>query len=322
MLIYYIKLYICRVKEIIRNNIMKPTLLILAAGMGSRYGALKQMDGIGPNGEAIIDYSIYDAIRAGFGKIVFVIRHSFADSFQEHFKAEKFDGDVEFKFVYQELDCLPEGYSVPEGREKPWGTNHAIMMGADVINEPFAVINADDYYGPDSFRACAEFLKSAEGKQGTYALISYHLKNTLSEFGKVSRGVCTVDDRGYLDKIVERTKIGVEDDRLVYEDATGMHDVDPESYVSMNFWAFTPEYFDHSKRLFSTFLDANMGNLKSEFFIPSVVDTLVREGKATVKVVDCSAKWFGVTYKEDRPFVVEKIKRLIAEGVYPEKIRG
>ena len=302
---------------------MKPTLLILAAGMGSRYGGLKQMDGLGPNGEAIIDYSIFDAIRAGFGKIVFVIRHSFEEPFKEHFQAEKFGGDVKFEFVFQELDYLPEGYTVPEGREKPWGTNHAVMMAKDVIKEPFAVINADDFYGKESYQTMADYLCSIEGTSGKYSMIGYRLENTLSDFGSVSRGVCRADDKGHLTGINERTAISRKGGKIVYCENGSDIELDAACPVSMNFWGFTPEYFDYSEQTFKEFLDEAKvsGNLKAEFFIPYVIDKLIAHGQASVKILDCEAKWFGVTYKEDRPFTVEKIKALIDAGVYPEKIR-
>ena len=302
---------------------MKPTLLILAAGMGSRYGGLKQMDGLGPNGEAIIDYSIYDAIRAGFGKIVFVIRHSFAEPFKEHFQAKKFGGEVEFEFVYQELEYLPEGYSVPEGRVKPWGTNHAVMMAKDVIKEPFAVINADDFYGKESYQTMADYLRSIEGTKGQYSMIGYRLENTLSDFGRVSRGVCATDENALLTSVTERTAISRKGDKVVYAEGDQEFELDPACPVSMNFWGFTPEYFDYSEEVFKEFLDGALasGNLKAEFFIPYIVDKLITRGEASVKVLDCDAKWFGVTYKEDRPFTVEKINALIAAGVYPPKIR-
>lgn len=302
---------------------MKPTLLILAAGMGSRYGSLKQMDGLGPNGEAIIDYSIYDAIRAGFGKIVFVIRHSFAEPFKEHFQAQKFGGDVKFEFVYQELEYLPEGYSVPEGRVKPWGTNHAVMMAKDVIKEPFAVINADDFYGKESYQTMADYLRSIEGTKGKYSMIGYRLENTLSDFGSVSRGVCETDSNGLLTTITERTAISRKGDKVVFAEGDTETELDPTCPVSMNFWGFTPEYFDYSEKVFKEFLDGALasGNLKAEFFIPYIVDKLIARGQASVKVLDCDAKWFGVTYKEDRPFTVEKINALISAGVYPKKIR-
>ena len=302
---------------------MKPTLLILAAGMGSRYGSLKQMDGLGPNGEAIIDYSIYDAIRAGFGKIVFVIRHSFAEPFKEHFQAEKFGGDVKFEFVYQELEYLPEGYSVTEGPVKPWGTNHDVMMAKDVIKEPFAVINADDFYGKESYQTMADYLRSIEGTKGKYSMIGYRLENTLSDFGSVSRGVCETDCNGLLTSITERTAISRKGDKVVFAEGDTETELNPTCPVSMNFWGFTPEYFDYSEEVFKEFLDGALasGNLKAEFFIPYIVDKLIARGEASVKVLDCDAKWFGVTYKEDRPFTVEKINALISAGVYPKKIR-
>ncbi|MBQ0124398.1 MAG: nucleotidyltransferase [Bacteroidales bacterium] len=302
---------------------MKPTLLVLAAGMGSRYGSLKQMDGLGPCGEAIIDYSIYDAIQAGFGKVVFVIRHSFAEAFQSVFTKERFGNQVDIEFVYQELDCLPEGYSVPEGREKPWGTNHAVMMAKDVIHEPFAVINSDDFYGREGFSTIAEFLRLAEGQKGRYCLVGYHLKNTLSEFGTVSRGCCVVDSQAHLSEVHERTAIARKADGNVYYTENGADCPVPEdTIVSMNFWGFTPDYFDYSEELFKTFLDmpSTRTNLKAEFFIPYVADTLIRRKQATFDVLECDARWFGVTYKEDRPFVVSKINELIEKGVYPHSL--
>lgn len=302
---------------------MKPTLLVLAAGMGSRYGSLKQMDGLGPCGEAIIDYSIYDAIQAGFGKVVFVIRHSFADAFKQIFSPERFGGKIDVEFVYQELDYLPEGFSVPEGREKPWGTNHAVMMAKDVIKEPFAVINADDFYGKESYQTMADYLRSIEGTKGKYSMIGYRLENTLSDFGSVSRGVCETDSNGLLTSITERTAISRKGDKVVFAEGDTETELNPTCPVSMNFWGFTPEYFDYSEEVFKEFLDGALasGNLKAEFFIPYIVDKLIARGEASVKVLDCDAKWFGVTYKEDRPFTVEKINALISAGVYPKKIR-
>ncbi len=304
---------------------MKPTLLVLAAGMGSRYGSLKQMDGLGPCGEAIIDYSIYDAIQAGFGKVVFVIRHSFADAFKQIFSPERFGGKIDVEFVYQELDYLPEGFSVPEGREKPWGTNHAVMMAKDVIHEPFAVINSDDFYGREGFQVVADFLRSVEGCRGKYALVGYFLKNTLSEFGSVSRGVCELDDNACLSTVTERTAIQRKADGKVYYAEKGQdHEVSEDSVVSMNFWGFTPDYFDWSEELFKVFLasDDVKTNPKAEFFIPYVADVLIKRHDASFKVLNCDAKWFGVTYKEDRPDVVAKIGRLIEQGVYPRSLWG
>lgn len=293
--------------------------------MGSRYGSLKQMDGLGPCGEAIIDYSIYDAIEAGFGKVVFVIRHSFAEAFQKIYSAERFGGRIGVEFVYQELDCLPAGYTVPEGREKPWGTNHAVMMARDVIKEPFAVINSDDFYGRDGFRAVADFLRGVEGKKGCYALVGYYLKNTLSDFGTVSRGVCRTDAGGCLSGVTERTAIERKADGKVYFTENGTDcEVSEDSVVSMNFWGFTPDYFDYSDEIFRTFLDSDAvkTNLKAEFFIPYVADVLIGRGDASFKVLNCDAKWFGVTYKEDRPTVVAKIGQLIEAGVYPRSLWG
>ena len=286
--------------------------------MGSRYGSLKQMDGLGPCGEAIIDYSIYDAIQAGFGKVVFVIRHSFAEAFQKI-------GKIDVEFVYQELDCLPEGFTVPEGREKPWGTNHAVMMAKDVIHEPFAVINSDDFYGREGFAAIADFLRSVEGMRGKYALVGYFLKNTLSDFGSVSRGVCGIDDNGCLSTVTERTSIQRKADGKVYYNEKGVeHEVSEDSVVSMNFWGFTPDYFGWSEDLFKTFLRSEdvKTNPKAEFFIPYVADVLIKRNDATFRVLNCDAKWFGVTYKEDRPFVVSQIESLIEKGVYPRSLWG
>ncbi|MBQ1672796.1 MAG: nucleotidyltransferase [Bacteroidales bacterium] len=302
---------------------MKPTLLVLAAGMGSRYGSLKQMDGLGPSGEAIIDYSIYDAIQAGFGKVVFVIRHSFADAFRKIYSAERFGGQIDVEFVYQELDCLPEGYRVPEGREKPWGTNHAVMMARDVIHEPFAVINSDDFYGRSGFQAVADFLRGVEGKKGQYALVGYYLKNTLSDFGSVSRGICRADANACLTEVTERTAIQRKADGKVYYAENGTdYEVSEDSVVSMNFWGFTPDYFAYSDELFKVFLDSEAvrTNPKAEFFIPYVADILIKRGDASFKVLECDAKWFGVTYKEDRPFVVSKIGELIDKGLYPRNL--
>lgn len=304
---------------------MKPTLLVLAAGMGSRYGSLKQMDGLGPCGEAIIDYSIYDAIQAGFGKVVFVIRHSFAEEFKKIFTKERFGGQIQIEFVYQELECLPEGYSVPEGREKPWGTNHAVMMAKDVINEPFAVINSDDFYGREGFVAVADFLRKAEGRKGQYALVGYYLRNTLSEFGSVSRGCCVADANAHLSEIHERTSIARKADGKVYYAENGEDfEISEDTVVSMNLFGFTPDYFDYSEQLFTEFLDApaTKTNLKAEFFIPYVADKLIKSGEGVFNVLNCDAKWFGVTYKEDRPYVVSKLNELIEKGVYPRSLWG
>ena len=296
---------------------MKPTLLVLAAGMGSRYGGLKQLDGVGPNGEVILDYSVTDAIRAGFGKVVFVIRHDFEETFKQTFSAEHFKNQIEVEYVFQELDRLPEGFSVPEGREKPWGTNHAILMAKDVINEPFAIINADDFYGSDAFRVMAEHLKTLEGKKGNYCMVGYKLENTLSENGSVSRGVCNIDENGMLASMTERTSIARTENGIAYKDADGsLHGLEADTTVSMNLFGFTPDYFVESEKLFVTFLKEHGNELKSEYYIPFAVNTFINSGYATMRVLKTSAKWFGVTYKEDRPMVVARLKELHDQGVY------
>ena len=302
---------------------VKPTLLVLAAGMGSRYGSLKQMDGVGPNGEAIIDYSVFDAIRAGFGKVVFVIRHSFADDFTAVFNAERFGGRIEVEYVYQELENLPEGFAVPEGREKPWGTNHAVMMAASAIDTPFAVINADDFYGEDAYKVIGGYLSQLEGSEGRYCMVGYEVNKTLSENGTVSRGVCTVDADGNLTSMVERTKIERNAaGEIVFHDLGDDVVLEENTPVSMNLFGFTPDYFTHSEAAFKEFLSAETTktNLKAEFFIPLMVNRLIGGGVAKMKVLSTSAKWFGVTYKEDKPQLMAKIEALIADGVYPRNL--
>ena len=298
---------------------MKPTLLVLAAGMGSRYGALKQMDGVGPNNEAILDYSIYDAKRAGFGKVVFVIRRDFAEAFEKVNNTERFGIPVEY--VYQSIDALPEGYSVPEGREKPWGTCHAVLMAADTIKEPFAVINADDFYGKEAYEVMAKYLTECEGKRGAYSMVAYKLRNTLSEFGTVSRGVCTQDENNYLKTIVERTSIAKTEDGAAFTDEEGSHPLDLDTLVSMNFFGFTPDFFEHSKEAFKKFLEGPaQTNIKAEFFIPLMVNNLINSDEAKLRVLSSDAAWFGVTYKEDKPDVVAKVQSLIDRGVYPNQL--
>jgi len=300
---------------------MKPTLFVLAAGMGSRYGGLKQMDGLGPSGETIMDYSIYDAERAGFGKVVFVIRHSFEEDFKK-IVVNKYQGVIPVEIVFQELDYLPEGFTAPADRTKPWGTNHAVLMGKEVINEPFAVINADDFYGKESFAVLADWLSKMEGKKNEYCMIGYRIGNTLSESGSVARGLCSKDENANLTTVVERTYIIRDADGLIkYKDENDqMVAVDENAPVSMNMWGFTPDYFQYSEEAFKTFLKETEGQIKAEFFIPLVVNNLIVEGKVTCKVLDTPSKWFGVTYAEDRPMVVDKINALIKEGVYPAKL--
>lgn len=299
---------------------MKPTLFIMAAGMGSRYGGLKQLDGLGPNGETIMDYSIYDAIRAGFGKVVFVIREYFSKDFDEKI-ISKYKNMIATEVVFQELNRVPEGYNYNPEREKPWGTNHAVLMGNEVIHEPFAVINADDFYGKESFYVLADFLRNVEGKKNEYCMVGYHLGNTLSESGSVSRGVCVVNEKGYLLNVVERTHIEEKEGRIIYLDEKAKEvQVDTKTPVSMNMWGFTPDYFDYSMEYFKQFLIENGDKLKSEYYIPLAVNNLIVEKKISCKVLDTSSKWFGVTYAEDRPQTVKEINKLIQKGVYPQKL--
>ncbi len=295
---------------------MKPTLFVLAAGMGSRYGGLKQMDGVGPGGETIMDYSIYDALRAGFGKIVFVIREFFEEDFREKI-VSKYENHVPVEVVFQELDKLPAGFTVHPDRVKPWGTNHAVMMGKDVIHEPFAVINADDFYGRESYAILAEQLKKMDGQENHYCMVGYRLHNTLSESGSVARGVCETDDKGYLTSVVERTQVERVDGVIKFKEGETWTEVGENTPVSMNMWGFTPDYFGYSDKYFVDFLEKNQENLKSEYFIPLVVDHLITTNTADVKVLDTPSKWFGVTYAEDRPGVVAKLQNLVDKGEYP-----
>lgn len=302
---------------------MKPTLLLLAAGMGSRYGGLKQLDGLGPNGETIMDYSIFDAVKAGFGKIVFVIRKDFEQDFREKILS-KYEGHVPAELVFQSIDALPEGFSVPEGREKPWGTNHAVLMAKDVIKEPFLVINCDDFYNRDAFMVIGKFLADLpEGSKNCYAMVGFRVGNTLSENGTVARGICSKDPDGNLTTVVERTEIMRVDGPVCYKDEQGEWvAVEDNTPVSMNMWGFTPDYFEYSEAYFKEFLSEpkNMENLKAEFFIPLMVNKLIKDKTATVKVLDTISKWFGVTYAADREDVVARIQKLIDEGIYPQKL--
>ena len=299
---------------------MKPTLFVLAAGMGSRYGGLKQLDSLGPNGETIMDYSIYDALQAGFGKVVFVIRKDFEKDFREKILS-KYEGHVPVEVVFQATDKLPEGYTCPADRTKPWGTNHALLMGKDVIKEPFAVINADDFYGRDAFRVIAEELQKPHDHKGDYCMVGFRVGNTMTENGSVARGVCTTSD-GKLTGVVERTAISyAPDGRIVFTDENGVEQtLDPMTPVSMNLWGFTPDYFDYSEREFRRFLDKDLNTPKAEFFIPLCIDTLINNGEATVKVLDTDSRWFGVTYAADRPGVVAKFAELHNNGTYPKKV--
>lgn len=298
---------------------MKPTLLILAAGMGSRFGGLKQVEPVGPNGEAIIDYSIFDAIRAGFGKVVFVIREHFADAFKEKFGA-KLEGKIEVEYIFQELDNLPEGFELPEGREKPWGTAHAILVAKNVVNEPFCALNADDFYGYNAYKVMADFLKNSTNPN-EFSMVGYQLGNTLSDFGSVSRGICEVNEKGYLESIVETKKIFKKNDEIISVEPDGNErNLTGEETVSMNIWGFHPSLFDVLEEKFREFLTRKIDKPKSEMYIPSVVFEMIEEGRAKVKVIETNSPWFGVTYKEDKPVVVKKIKSLIEQGDYPEEI--
>jgi NDP-sugar pyrophosphorylase family protein len=297
---------------------MQPTLLILAAGMASRYGSMKQTQGFGPSGETIMDYSIYDAIRAGFGKVVFIIRKDFAEGFKNTFEP-KLKGKIKTEYVYQEMDSFLGDTPVPEGRTKPWGTGHAILCARDVINEPFAVINADDFYGTDAFVKAAAFTNN-DCNEKTYSIIGYELAKTLSEHGTVSRGVCEVDAESNLISIKERTKIYREGDTIVYEDETGKHEVPFNSSVSMNFWCFHQSVFTAAQQLFTQFVKENYENIKSEFFIPLIGDALVSTQGGVIKVIPCASQWFGVTYKEDAPVVKASIDKLVADGEYPSSL--
>lgn len=298
---------------------MKPTLLILAAGMASRYGSMKQVDGFGPNGETIIDYSIYDAIKAGFGKVSFIIKEEFQDNFKNIFEP-KLKGRIETDYVFQNFDLKPFGIEKEIERAKPWGTAHAVLSARNQVHEPFCVINADDFYGYDSFEKMAKFL-TTEVADDTYSLIGYQIDRTLSDYGTVSRGVCKVDDKGDMVEINERTEVYFKPDGSVaYRDATGEHDLSNDTRVSMNFWGFTPAVFKQSEPMFRDFVEANAENPKSEFFIPIVADKLIKSGEASFKVIPTASKWFGVTYKEDKPIVQKSISELVENGTYPANL--
>ena len=305
---------------------MKPTLLVLAAGMGSRYGGLKQMDTLGPNGETIIDYSIYDAVQAGFGKVVYIVREYFRQEFetivrQKYANVKCIDGEpLQFVFVTQELDKIPAGFNVNPERQKPWGTAHAMLMAKDVINEPFAVINGDDFYGRDSFKVLAKWLCAHENTKGSYCIVGFALENTLSESGAVSRGICFYDKNYQLTDVVEHLNIAREADGNIYGDnsSTGATHVElkGKDLCSMNMWGFTPDYFTKSEEIFKVFLKNYGTELKKEFYIPYAVDCMIKDGDKC-EVLATDSKWFGVTYKEDRPGVVAKFKELSDKGVYP-----
>ncbi len=299
---------------------MKPTLLVLAAGMGSRYGGLKQVDPVGPHGETIIDYSIYDAVRAGFGKAVFVIRHDIEQAFTEAV-GNRFAKHLPVEYAFQELDKLPKGFTVPPGRQKPWGTGHAILVAEPLVREPFAMINADDFYGTFSFKVLCDYLSAARDEANEYSMVGFVLRNTLSEHGTVSRGVCRVDNHnGILEHIVEMKHIEKRGAAAAHVDAHGEHALTGDEMVSMNMWGFTPSLFHHLRQDFPAFLEKHGQEEKSEFLIPSVVNSLVAEKRVRVKVLPTKSIWVGITYKQDRPAVVESVHAMIRRGEYPEKL--
>lgn len=300
---------------------MKPTLFVLAAGMGSRYGGLKQLDGLGPNGETIMDYSIFDVIRGGFGKIVFVIRKDFEEDFRKKI-ISKYENHIPVEVVFQSIDKLPEGFTCPAERVKPWGTNHAVLMGKEVIREPFAVINADDFYGRDSFAVIGKFLSELpEGAKNTYCMVGFRVGNTLSESGTVARGICSTDENRHLTTVVERTEIMRINGVVSYKDENGEWvGIEDNTPVSMNMWGFTPDYFNYSEEYFIDFLKENIDKPKAEYYIPLMVNKLINDGTATVEVLDTTSRWFGVTYAADRQGVVDKLQALADSGEYPSKL--
>ncbi|MEI7661530.1 MAG: sugar phosphate nucleotidyltransferase [Bacteroidota bacterium] len=302
---------------------MKPTLLILAAGIGSRYGGLKQLDQIGPSGETIIDYSIYDAISAGFGKVIFIIKEQIEDDFKEIF-VERLKDKIAIDYVFQETWMVPEGIMIPDNRSKPWGTGHAVMMADGKIDGPFAVINGDDFYGRGAFQAMADYYRDwSPERANDYCMVGYQVDKTLSEFGAVSRGVCQADSQSFLVDVVERTQIEKLETGIAYRDEKGLNvNIAGSTIVSMNFWGFTPSFFGYLNSAFEAFIARNAGNLKAEFYIPSVVNDLIKTNTALVRILQCDEKWFGMTYKEDRDSVVRSIRNLVKRGVYPENLWG
>lgn len=300
----------------------KPTLIVMAAGMGSRYGGLKQLDQFGPSGETIMDYSIYDALRAGFGKVVCIIRESFAKDFEQRMLT-KIRPHIKVELVYQEINKLPQGFQCPEGRSKPWGTAHAVLMAKDVVNEPFAVINGDDFYDLPAFQAMGDFLRQTHNTASSYALVGYPLGGTMSEHGTVARGICAYNEQHQLLKVTERTSIRYEKGRIVFTDENNaVVPLSESTPVSMNFWGFGTDWFEKAEQQFIHFLQNNGNDSKSEFYIPSVVDQLLQKEAATAAVLQTNARWFGVTYKEDKPKVQLQLQQLIEAGQYPPNLWG
>jgi len=297
---------------------MKPTLLILAAGIGSRYGGIKQMDQIGPSGESIIDYSVFDAIRAGFGKVVFVLNKKIIDEFREIYD-KRLEGKIETEYILQELHNIPNGITINPERVKPWGTAHAVLVAKDFINEPFAVINADDFYGEDAFNVISKYLSTLENTSTDYSMVGYKLRNTLSENGSVSRGICSSDE-GFLTDVVERTKIYKDNGKIVYEENEIKTNISGNSIVSMNFWGFTPEFFSQMEDMFRKFIVENAENIKAEFYIPFVANNLITKKEARIKLLTSNAEWFGVTYKEDKDETIKRVAQLVNNGIYPKSL--
>ena len=297
---------------------MNPTLVILAAGMASRYGSMKQVEGFGPSGETIMDYSIYDAIRSGFGKVVFIIRKEFEKNFRE-IVGKDIEGRIEVEYVFQELNKYAERFEIPKERTKPWGTAHAVLCADEKVKEPFAVINADDFYGKDGFVKAYNFLVK-DCNEKTFSIIGYELLKTLSEHGTVNRGVCELDSKGNLVSVVERLNVSRVGDKIVCNDEHLPKELALDTHVSMNFWCFAPSVFDYTKKVFKEFLSENSSNPKAEFFIPIVADKFIKDGEGVIKVIPTSAKWFGVTYKEDAPMVRESLRKLVDAGEYPENL--
>lgn len=299
---------------------MKPTLLVLAAGMGSRYGSLKQIDPVGPSGEVIIDYSIYDAIRAGFGKVVFIIRRDIEETFKSAF-GDKFSEKIDVEYVFQELDNVPEGVSYSSERVKPWGTGHAVLVSAPAIHEPFAVINADDFYGAGAYKSMADYLSQLSNDANTHCMVGYRLGNTLSDHGYVSRGQCQVNEEDFLTGVTERTHIERKNGAIFFKNEEDQEvEIPEDTVVSMNMWGFSPAIFPFCEQYFRSFIEANNQHPKAEFYIPTVANNIIQENSGSVKVLTSNEKWFGVTYKEDKEVVVQKLKELIAAGVYPENL--
>jgi choline kinase len=297
---------------------MNTTLVILAAGMASRYGSLKQIDKFGPSGESIIDYSLYDAIEAGFTKVVFIIRREFAQEFKEIFEP-RVAGKIKTDYVFQELNAFTDGFTIPTDRSKPWGTAHAVLCAMDAVQEPFAVINADDFYGKDAFKKAYDFLRK-DVAPDLWANIAYELQNTLSDYGSVSRGICDTNEQHYITSIMERTKVYRDNGHIIANENNQITLLDGRTNASMNFWCFSQEVFEFSLQLFRQFLTANLQEQKSEFFIPLVGDEFIKQKKGNIKAITTSSQWFGVTYKEDKPIVQEAITQLISKRVYPESL--